>query len=118
MSFLARSSARQAGTGLLLGELLQHFGNRSMQKDHEGSMCEEEPNMARTSNLDKMSYRELTEMETRIGRLIVEQRDAERAALKDKVTALAREHGFDIRELVGRGKGRSGSVAVKYRDPE
>jgi DNA-binding protein H-NS len=65
-----------------------------------------------------MSYAELTELETRIGRLIVERRESERLALRGKLTELAREHGFDIRELVGRGKGRNGSVAVKYRDPK
>jgi DNA-binding protein H-NS len=74
--------------------------------------------MARTSDLEKMSHAELLEMETRIGRLIVEKREADRAALKEKVTALAREHGFEVRELVGRGKGRNGAVAPKYRDPQ
>jgi DNA-binding protein H-NS len=74
--------------------------------------------MARTTDLEKMSYAELTAMETRIARLIMEKRDAERTQLRGKLTELAREHGFDIRELVGRGKGRNGSVAVKYRDPQ
>jgi DNA-binding protein H-NS len=74
--------------------------------------------MARTSDLDKMSYAELTEMLNRIGRLIVEKRDAERAALRAKVTQLARDHGFDVSDLVGRGgRGRNGAVAIKYRDP-
>jgi DNA-binding protein H-NS len=48
----------------------------------------------------------------------MEKRDAERAELRGKLTELAREHGFHIRELVGRGKGRNGSVVVKYRDPQ
>jgi DNA-binding protein H-NS len=65
-----------------------------------------------------MSYTELTAMETRIGRLIVEKREAERAALRGKLSELAREHGFDIKELIGRGKGRNGTVAPKYRDPQ
>jgi DNA-binding protein H-NS len=38
--------------------------------------------------------------------------------VKEKIAALAREHGFDVRELVAPGKGRNGSVAVKYRDPQ
>ncbi len=74
--------------------------------------------MARATDLEKMSYAELTAMEARIGRLIMERRDAERTELRGKLAELAREHGFDIRELVGRGKGRNGSVAVKYRDPQ
>jgi DNA-binding protein H-NS len=74
--------------------------------------------MARTTDIDKMSYTELKEMETRIARLIVQKRDAERAELKEKVAAIARESGFDLRELMGGGRGRKGIMApVKYRDP-
>ena len=74
--------------------------------------------MARTSDLEKMSYAELAAIETRIARLIIEKRESGRAALREKVTALAREHGFDIKELIGRGKRRNGTVAAKYRDPQ
>jgi DNA-binding protein H-NS len=74
--------------------------------------------MARPTDLERMSYAELAEMETRIAQLIVEKKDAARAVLKDQVTALAREHGFDIRDLVSNGRGRNGSVAPKYRDPQ
>jgi DNA-binding protein H-NS len=38
--------------------------------------------------------------------------------LREKLTAMAKEHGFDIHELLGSGKGRRGKVAVKYRDPD
>ena len=74
--------------------------------------------MARTSDLEKMPYAELAAMETRVGRLIIEKRESERAALRGKVTELARAHGFDIKELIGHGKGRNGSVAAKYRDAQ
>lgn len=74
--------------------------------------------MARTTDLEKMSHAELAAMQTRIARLIVEKKEAERAALRERMTALAREHGFDIKELIGRGKGRNGPVAPKYRDPK
>jgi DNA-binding protein H-NS len=74
--------------------------------------------MARTTDIDKMSYGELKEMETRIARLIIQKRDEERAELKAKVATLARESGFDLRELMGGGRGRNGmTVSVKYRDP-
>ena len=75
--------------------------------------------MARPSNLEKMSYAELAEMERRIERLKAQKQDEERAAVREKITAVAKEHGFDIRELLdGRRRGRGkGSVAVKYRDP-
>ena len=75
-----------------------------------------ETEMAR-NDLDKMSYAQLSAMEQRIARLKVEKHDAERAAVRKKVTDFAKEHGFDIRDLIGgRGKGK-GSVAAKYRDP-
>jgi DNA-binding protein H-NS len=62
--------------------------------------------MAR-NGLEKMSYAELSALEHRIARAKVEKQDAEREAVRKKVTELAKEHGFDIRELVGgRGKGR------------
>ena len=73
--------------------------------------------MAR-NDLDKMSLAELSKMEQRIVRLKVEKQDAERAEVRKKVTELAKEHGFDIRELIDgrRGKAR-GKVEAKYRDP-
>ena len=72
--------------------------------------------MAR-NDLDKMSYAELSAMERRIARLKAEKHDAERAAVRKKVTDFAKQHGFDIRELIGeRGKGKNG-VAAKYLDP-
>jgi len=74
--------------------------------------------MARASDLDKMSYAELTEMEAQIERLKVEKQSAERVAVRQRLTEEAKKHGFDINELFGRrGKGK-GTVAAKYRDPK
>ena len=74
--------------------------------------------MARPSELEKMSFAELTEMEARIERLKVEKQNSERAAVRKQLMDLAKHHGFDIRELLdGRKKGK-GSVAAKYRDPK
>jgi DNA-binding protein H-NS len=73
--------------------------------------------MARTSNnIDRMSYAELTRIETRIARLKVEKQNAERAALRERIIAMVKEHGFELRDLFGRG--RKSEVAVKYRDPQ
>jgi DNA-binding protein H-NS len=74
--------------------------------------------MARTGDIEKMSLIELKEMETRIARLVIQRREEERAALKEQIAALARQHGFDVRELIGRGRGGNGAGAAKYRDPE
>jgi DNA-binding protein H-NS len=73
--------------------------------------------MARSKNIESMSYAELTEMQVRIERAKTEKQNSERVALRQKLTDIAKEHGFDIRDLFdGRRRGK-GSVAVKYRDP-
>jgi DNA-binding protein H-NS len=74
--------------------------------------------MARTTDLEQMSPAELKALQARIERLKLEKREADRVALRAKITELAREYGFDIKELIGQGRGRNGSVAAKYRDPQ
>jgi DNA-binding protein H-NS len=73
--------------------------------------------MARVSDLEKKSYAELAEMQVQIERMKIEKQNAERSSLRERLTDMAKQHGFDIHELFGkRGKGK-GSVAPKYRDP-
>ena len=72
--------------------------------------------MARTNALDKMSYAQLIEAESQIARLKGEKQNAERAELRQKLTVLAKEAGFDIHELFGKGRKGKGSVPPKYRD--
>ena len=72
--------------------------------------------MAKINGLEKMSFAELAEMEAQIERLKSEKQNAERNALRQRLVDVAKEHGFDIHDLFG--KGRKGSVAVKYRDPK
>jgi DNA-binding protein H-NS len=69
------------------------------------------------ADLDKMSYAQLSAMESRIERLKTDKRDAERETLRKKVTELVKQHGFDIRELFGGRRRGKGTVAPKYRDP-
>ena len=75
--------------------------------------------MARSKNIENMSFAELSAMQARIERAKIEKQSSERAALRQKMADMAKEHGFDMRELFdGRmGKGKRGKVAVKYRDP-
>jgi DNA-binding protein H-NS len=74
--------------------------------------------MARSKNIENMSFAELTAMQSRIERAKAERQSADRAALRQKMADMAKEHGFDIRDLLdGRGKGKRGKVAIKYRDP-
>jgi len=72
--------------------------------------------MAKINGLEKMSYAELADMEAQIDRLKSEKQNAERSALRQRLVDLAKEHGFDIHDLFG--KGRKGTVAVKFRDPK
>ena len=72
--------------------------------------------MAKINGLEKMSYAELADMEAQIERLKSEKQNAERNALRQRLVDLAKEHGFDIHDLFG--KGRKGTVAVKFRDPK
>jgi DNA-binding protein H-NS len=84
----------------------------------EMRMQQRETPMARNGDVDKMSYAELAAMETRIARLKNEKQNAERLELRQKLTDMAKQHGFDIHELFGKGRKGKGSVAVKYRDPK
>jgi DNA-binding protein H-NS len=75
--------------------------------------------MARTGgNLDTMSYAELSQMQVRIERLKIEKQNNERAQLRERIVAMAKEHGFEINDLFGKGRRGKGNIAVKYRDPQ
>ena len=74
--------------------------------------------MAKT-DINGMSYAELTELETRLASLKAEKQSQERAAIKERLTAVAKQAGFDIHDLFGRGRGgKGGKVAPKYRNPK
>ena len=75
--------------------------------------------MARPKNLENMSLAELSKMQADIERMKTDKKNAARASVREKILALAKQHGFDIHELLGRkgsGKGKRGKVAIKYRD--
>jgi DNA-binding protein H-NS len=78
--------------------------------------------MARSTDIDKMTYRELMEMEQEIAALKNRKQVAEKEAVKEKLMAIAKEAGYTIPELFGSsGRGRSlkgTTVPPKYRDPE
>ena len=54
--------------------------------------------MARSKNIENMSYVELAAMQARIERAKIEKQGAERVALRQKLTEMAKEHGFDIHD--------------------
>jgi DNA-binding protein H-NS len=74
--------------------------------------------MARMSSLDKMSYAQLAALRTRVDGLMVEKQSAERAALRQKMADMAKDHGLSLDEVLGKRRKGKGSVAVKYRDPK
>jgi DNA-binding protein H-NS len=72
--------------------------------------------MTKINDLDKMSYFELVRVEMQLARLKIQKQNHERAEVRLKAIAMAKEHGFDIDELFGKN-GKS-KAAVKYRDPK
>jgi DNA-binding protein H-NS len=63
-----------------------------------------------------MSYAELSKLEAEIARLKAEKQSEERAALREKMAAMAREHGFDMGELFDKRRKGKGTVGPKYRE--
>ena len=70
-------------------------------------------------NIEKMEFSELVELRNEIDELIASRKNEERSRLKAEMNEMAQQHGFDLDEIVGGGRGaRKGmKVAVKYRDP-
>ncbi len=70
-------------------------------------------------NLDKLSHKELVELQKDVAGAIAKRRNDELAELKRKMAEMAGNAGFDMAEVVG-GKrgGKRGPVAVKYRNPK
>ena len=74
--------------------------------------------MAKINGLDKLTYKELVDLQQRVAQAMVERKASERTEVKRRMMELAAASGFDLAELVG-GKGsRKGSkVDAKYRNP-
>jgi len=71
-------------------------------------------------NVDKMSLKDLVELERKVKNAIAVAKERERSELKAKIEELAKGSGFSVDELFTRGrpatKGRT--VAPKYINPE
>ena len=72
--------------------------------------------MAKINGLEKLSYAELADLRNRVDRMMVEKRNSARDEFRQNITAMVKDHGLSIQDLFG--KGRKGTVAVKYRDPK
>lgn len=74
--------------------------------------------MAKINGLDKLSYKELVELQQRVAQAMVERKAVERTEVRRKMTELAAASGFDLSELLGTKASRKGSkVDAKYRNP-
>jgi len=69
-------------------------------------------------NVDKMSLKELLDLEGRVRRAIMNAKERERSELRTKIASLAENAGFTVSELFGAGRGKGGKVAVKYRNKD
>jgi DNA-binding protein H-NS len=74
--------------------------------------------MAKMNGLEKMSYSELADLRLQLDRAMVDKQNSERAALRNKMSEMAKAHGLSVEELFGKGRKGKGSVAPKYRDPK
>ena len=62
--------------------------------------------MARV-NVDRMTLKELLDLEAKLQKAIALARQRERAEVKEELAALAEKRGFTLSELVGGRKGKS-----------
>jgi DNA-binding protein H-NS len=70
-----------------------------------------------TVNVDKMSLKDLLDLEAKVQKAINAARDRERAEVKQAMAALAEKRGFSVSELFG-GRGRGKGSAAKYVNPD
>ncbi len=73
-----------------------------------------------TPNVDKMSLKDLIELDLKVQKALGIAKERERTELRHKIAALAEDSGFSVSELFGgRGaaKGKSSGIA-KYKNPD
>jgi DNA-binding protein H-NS len=72
------------------------------------------------SQIQKMSYQQLLDLQQKIAAAIDAKRDTERAALKEKLQSMAERAGFRLTDLFGNGRERHPvkTAGIKYRHPE
>lgn len=70
-----------------------------------------------TVNVDKMSLKELLDLQAKVDRAINVARDREKSEVKQAMAALAEKRGFSVSELFG-GRGRGKSSAAKFVNPD
>lgn len=77
--------------------------------------------MAKTFDLDKLTYAELKDLRDRVDEAMVDAKASEKRSIRAKMEALAAESGFTVAELLGggrRGAAKGTPAIVKYRNPK
>lgn len=73
-------------------------------------------------NLDKMTLKDLRDLESRVAAAILRAQEREKAELKARIEELASEAGMTVAEIYGssrgRGAGKGAKVAIKYMNPD
>ncbi|MFM2423414.1 MAG: hypothetical protein RL291_1944 [Pseudomonadota bacterium] len=68
-------------------------------------------------NLDKMSVKDLTDLESRVRKQLTIAKERERAKIKAEIMERLEDTGFSMNEIFGgRGSLKGTKVAIKYRD--
>jgi DNA-binding protein H-NS len=68
--------------------------------------------------LDRMSLRELKELEVKVQRARASVQDRSRAELRKKVEAMIADAGFKVSDIFGGRGGKGRTVAAKYANPD
>ena len=68
--------------------------------------------------LERMSYKDLTELENKIRKAKAGVQDRTRNELKEKVEAMVASAGFKMSDLFGGRGGKGRKVAAKYVNPD
>jgi DNA-binding protein H-NS len=71
-------------------------------------------------NVDKLSLKDLIELEGKVKKAIVSAREREKNEIRQEMMALAAKRGLSLNEILGTGRTSKagGKVAVKYRNPD
>ncbi len=72
-------------------------------------------------NVDKMSLKELLDLEAKLEKAIAAARDRERSEVKQKIEAIVQNAGFSLGELFSSGRAnltKGKTVAAKYINPD
>ena len=67
---------------------------------------------------ERMSFKELQELELRVKKAKIGVEERSRAALRKKLETIAADAGFKISDLFGGRGGKGRKVAVKYANPD